>query len=237
MYFALVPAYNEEKNIQEVILQLKKISKFKIIVIDDGSTDNTAKIVRKLGVILLQHKVNKGKAEAIKTGFKYILKNYPEVKYAVIIDSDLQYLPEEAIKILAPLEIGEADFVSGYRDWSKVPFRHRFGNFVWRNFFNFLFGTNFKDTNCGFVGLNKKAMLIMKDKIFGGYILENSMLFQAIKNRLKIKQVPVTVLYKKLSDVRRGVKIVLGVLLFIIREGFKYHFASLKCVKNLSQKK
>lgn len=223
MEFVIIPAYNEEKTIREVVLRSKK-QKVKVVVVNDGSVDTTPKIVKKLGVVLINHKRRKGKGEAIKTGLKYVIKNYPKAKYMVLMDADLQYLPEDIPKILNPLKKGEADIVMGYRNWKKIPFRHRIGNFVWRKSFNLLFGTDFKDTNCGFIGLNKRAAEKIVNVLRGGYIIENTILASALKNKLKIKQVPITVIYKKKSKILRGVKMVLGVLMFILKEGFKYRF-------------
>jgi glycosyltransferase involved in cell wall biosynthesis len=215
---ALIPAYNEENNILEVIRKLKRLRTFyKIIVIDDGSKDRTREIAKKTRVIVISHKKNKGKGEAIKTGLKYI-KKMRKVDGVVIIDADMQYEPKESLKIIEKLK--EADFVMGYRNFSKIAFRHRLGNFVWKTTFNILFGTSLKDTNCGLVGLSKKCF--DKLKVHGGYIIENSMLASAVKGNIKIYQVPVKVKYKNISTVRRGIKMVLGVLIFIIKEGLDY---------------
>jgi glycosyltransferase involved in cell wall biosynthesis len=220
-YAALIPAYNEEKNIREVIVHLKSHPHIDIIVVDDGSIDKTAEIARKMGVTVLKHKINKGKGEALKTGLNYILKNH-NADYVVLVDADMQYNPREATKLLKLLEKDKADFVMGYRDWKKVPFRHRLGNLVWRFFFNLFFGTKLKDTNCGFMALNRNAVEKIKKHIHGGYIIENSMLASAIKNRLRIRQVKVSVFYKEKSRIERGIRIVFGVLIFIISEGLKY---------------
>jgi glycosyltransferase involved in cell wall biosynthesis len=216
----LIPAHNEEKTIQKVISYVKKI-KLLPIVIDDGSTDNTAYLAKKSKAIVLRHDVNKGKGEAIKTGFDYILTKQPKIQYTVLIDADFQYNPIEATRLLKPLKNGKADFVSGYRNFRKIPFRHRLGNWVWKTFFNLLFGTNFKDTNCGYMALTKEAMKKIK-RIHGGYIIENTMFIEALRNNLRIKQVPVSVMYKEKSKITRGIRMVLGVLVFIIKEGIKY---------------
>lgn len=221
-HYVLVPAFNEERNIREVILRLRKHKDVNIIVVDDGSTDATPKIVKKLGTVLVRHETNRGKGEALSSGFNYILKNCPRAKYVAVIDADMQYLPEEAMKLLKPLEDGKADFVTGYRHFTEVPFRHKLGNFVWRKFFNILFGTKFKDTNCGYMALTRNAMKKIKDVTHGGYIIENSIFICAIKNKFRIKQVPVTVIYKKKSGIARGIRIVLGVFIFIVFEGLKF---------------
>ena len=222
MNIVLVPAFNEEKNIREVITRLKKFPKLKTIVVDDGSTDSTAEIVEIMGITLVRNLKNIGKAEAIREGFNYISEKHPQARYVVLLDADMQYYPEDVDKLLKPLEDGEADFVTGYRDWSTVPFRHRLGNFVWKTTFNLLFGTNFKDTNCGYMALTNRTMRIMNKILHGGYILENAMFIEAVKRKLRIRQVPVRVVYNEKRDVKSGVRVVGGLLFFILEEGFKY---------------
>lgn len=220
-YVALIPAYNESKNIFKVIFEMNRYPDIKPIVVDDGSTDNTAEIASSAKVKVLQHKKNMGKGEALNTGFRYILQHEKGAKCVVIIDADLQYMPSESMKVLKPLEERQADFVMGYRDFSRIPFRHQLGNFVWRSFFNILFGTSFPDTNCGCMAMTTEAIRKI-GKVQGGYIIENSMLAQAVRRGLKIKHVPVNVSYKHVSQVPRGIRVVFGVLVFILAEGFKY---------------
>ena len=151
--FALVPAHNEAENIEELIVRLRKHKEIELIVVDDGSIDGTPEIVKGLGVTLLTLKTRKGKGQALKEGFSHVLQKRPEAKYIVLIDADMQYLPEEVPKILEPLKKGEADLVSGYINFSNIPYRHKMGNFAWRTLFNMLFGVKFKDTNCGFMAM------------------------------------------------------------------------------------
>jgi glycosyltransferase involved in cell wall biosynthesis len=218
--YGLIPAYNEEKNIREVVRRIRKMN-ITPVVIDDASSDGTYDAAKKSGAITLRHVKNSGKAEAIKTGIKFLRKK--KFDYVILIDADLQYLPEESVLLLEPLKRGEADFVAGYRDFSKIPFfRHRLGNFVWKTSFNLLFGTKFKDTNCGFVAMNRKAANIISRRLYGGYILENSMFISVLKNRLRMKQVKVSVRYHRSSAVGRGIRVVAGVSFHIFREGVKH---------------
>jgi len=223
MNYAIVPAYNEEKNIYEVVKRLRRM-KFKVIVVDDGSKDRTYELAKKAGAIVLRHEKNMGKGEALKTAFKYAREK--KIKSFVVIDADLQYLPEEAKKLLEVIRNCEADLVMGCRNWKEVPFRHKLGNFIWRKLFNFLYSTKFSDTNCGFMAFGEKAIRDI-EKIHGGYIIENSILDDAIKKGLKIKQVPVKVFYHKKSRINRGIRVVLGVSFFIIKEGLKYKLSKL----------
>ncbi len=221
----LIPAYNEEKNIEEVVDRTENTGVFsEIIVVDDGSKDSTAEKAKKISltskikITLISHEKNKGKGEALKTGFEHILKTNSDA--AVIMDADMQYPPEQAEKIIEPIKNGIADFVMGFRDFRKVPFRHMLGNFVWKTSFNILFGTKLKDTNCGLMALSRKAM--ENASVHGGYITENAMLASMVKKGLRIEQVPVVVDYHRASGIKRGIRMVLGVLFFIIKEGLKY---------------
>ncbi len=222
--FAIIPAHNEEKTIEEVLKEVSKLD-IKPIVVDDGSTDNTFNVCTNNGALVIRHDVNKGKGEAIKSGIDYLLKNHPEFNYLVMVDADMQYHPKETLQIFNALENNNVDFVMGHRNWRTIPFRHQLGNFVWRNVFNILFGTKFKDTNCGVMGLNQNAVEKLKDHILGGYIVDNSIIIGAIKNNLRIGHVSVNVNYHRKSEVGRGVRIVLGVLLYILKEGLKYRLS------------
>lgn len=219
----LIPAYNEEKNIKEVTTRVKK-SGFFPIVIDDGSNDRTAEVAEKSGTTVVRHEKNKGKGEAMTTGFKLIAEKYPEVKYVVILDADLQYDPEDIPRIVEPLKKNEADFITGYRNWKEVPGRHSLGNFVWRNTFNLFFGTKLKDTNCGFIAMTTEAMKKMMKITYGGYIIENMMLAEALKNNFRIKQVPVKVHYHYIRSIPGGSRIVLGCWIFIIKRALRQRF-------------
>lgn len=221
--FVIIPAHNEEKNIEEVVKGVNNLGA-KPVVVDDGSSDSTFSICANNGAITIRHDTNKGKGEAIKSGLDYLLKNYPEFSHVAIMDADMQYNPEETLKIFNMLENNNLDFVMGERGWEGVPFRHRLGNFVWRKTFNTIFKTSFKDTNCGLMGFNRNAAEKLKDHILGGYIVDNSILIGAVKNELKMDQVHVKVSYHRKSKVTRGVRIVLGVLLYILREGLRYRF-------------
>jgi len=218
----VVPAYNEEKNLPKLMKDIQKYAKgVKVLIVDDGSTDNTAQISKKLGAITLVHKKNRGKGEGLKTAFRY-LKN-KKYKKIIIMDADLQFSTKDALKVVEALD--DYDFIMGRRDWKKVPFRHALGNFVWRTTFNILYGQRLKDTNCGLIGINKK--ILNKLEVRGGYIIENMMLASAVKHGIEVGQVPVHVDYHIIHNLPRGSRVVSGVFFFILADGIKYRLSKL----------
>ena len=133
----VIPAYNEEKTVRAVVTRvlaadIGKISK-EVIVVNDGSTDGTAREVRKIAdkrVRLIDKRVNEGKGAAIRDGMKKI-----SGEVMVIQDADLEYNPEEYMKLLGPILDGKADVVYGSRFMGGEPHRvlyfwHMVGNTI-----------------------------------------------------------------------------------------------------------
>jgi len=223
MIVGIVPAYNEEKTIGEVVRRLKKVGIFPIVV-DDGSTDRTCEMLNE-DVKVLKHNGNMGKGEALLTAFDYIFHR-EDIDYVVIIDGDLQYNPLEAPRLLKYLKNDWADYVIGSRNWSEVPFRHRLGNSVWANLFNSLFNMDLKDVCCGFVAMKFE---VMKDlDVSSGYIVDIDMLIQASEIGYRIRNAPVSVSYRETSGIKRGVRMVLGIMAFMVERSRDKHYLALK---------
>jgi glycosyltransferase involved in cell wall biosynthesis len=148
------PAFNEEKNITptvekaSAVLERLKLKNYEIIVIDDGSTDGTAKAVRKLQeknphLRLIVHSINKGYGEALKSGF-YNAK-YPWIVYT---DSDGQFDFSEITKFFDRAQ--QADLIIGYRVDRRDHFIRKLGGRFWTLLANILFGIKVHDVDCAF---------------------------------------------------------------------------------------
>jgi len=111
----IIPAYNEEKTIRQVIEEIPKsissIQEIEIIVIDDGSEDNTAKIASENGAIVFSSSQNRGLAKAISLGFSKSIERDADI--LIILDADNQYDSKEIPKLLKPILDGKADIVLG----------------------------------------------------------------------------------------------------------------------------
>jgi glycosyltransferase involved in cell wall biosynthesis len=194
MITTIIPAYNSEKTIANVV---RRAANFvdKVLVVDDGSVDNTAAEARKAGAKVILHSVNKGKAGAIRTG----LKNSKGI--VVMLDSDLQHLPEEIPKVIDPIISGGADLSIGSRflgNPERMPLHRKTTNFLSK--LAIKIRTNYKitDVQSGFRGLGKKIRKLDLESA-KRYDIETVMLLRAIEEKLKIVEVPITTIYGKPS--------------------------------------
>ncbi len=190
-----IPAFNEEKNIAVILVQLKNISQH-IIVCDDGSKDLTSKIAEELGAIVIQHKKNLGYGAAIKT----IFSKAQEINADILItfDADGQHRIEDIKKILEPIEKNEADIVIGSRflnNSQNIPKYRKIGIKAITELTNITGGTKITDSQSGFRAYNKKILQNIKPTDLGMGI-STEILIKTQKIGYKIMEVPITILYE-----------------------------------------
>ena len=150
---AVMPAYNEAKRIAGVLKRTMKYAD-KVVVVDDCSTDETGKIARKLGAVIIRHKTNMGLGRSLRDGIKKALAM--KAGAIVTIDSDGQHLPEEIPLLLSRIKQGRG-FVLGERDMSAYPLVKRIGNFFLTVLTDIASGTTLRDTESGFRAFTAKA--------------------------------------------------------------------------------
>ncbi len=196
----IIPAYNEAETIENVISHVSKtiegIDEIGALVINDGSTDNTAEVAKKTGAFVISHTSNEGLGATFSDGIKNALKMGADI--IVNIDADNQFNPAEITDLVRPILSGEADMVTGTRflNNQKIPRMsglRRFGNkfFVW--LINKLTGRNFTDTACGFRAYSREAALRLN--LFGGFTYTQEALLDLVGKDQKIKEVPIRVIY------------------------------------------
>jgi len=213
--WVVVPARNEEKNISKIIKRIKKHSK-RVIVVDDGSKDNTPKIADKSNAIVLKHIVNVGKGAALKTGCDFAIKQGAEI--IVVLDSDAQHKPEDIPKFIENLE--DVDIVFGYRKSDKsMPLILRSGNWFINRVIKFLYNVKLKDSQCGYRAFTAETYKKIRWQATD-YSMESEMIANTGRYKLKYKEVPIETIYGdkyKGTTVIDGIKIVLNMFLWKIR--------------------
>ncbi|MFN8176562.1 MAG: glycosyltransferase family 2 protein [bacterium] len=149
---AIVPAYNEADTVGEVARAIVALAGIDVVVVDDGSTDDTARIAREAGARVLVLPINLGIGGAVQCGYLCAARGGYDV--AVQVDADGQHVPAEIPRLLAPLARGEADLVIGSRwversDYEAPPAR-RLGMLVFSAVVTAVTGQRFRDTTSGF---------------------------------------------------------------------------------------
>ncbi|MGC9311009.1 MAG: glycosyltransferase family 2 protein, partial [Candidatus Aenigmatarchaeota archaeon] len=185
---AVIPAYNEEKTIGEVIRRTKRHVRV-VIVVDDGSRDKTAQIARKSGAILIQNGENRGVGYTKRRGLSEAIKRGADI--IITLDADLQHRPEDIPRFVEKVEEGY-DLVLGTRDISKYPFIKKFGNFGLNILTNLISGTNFRlmDTESGYKAFSRSGAEKL-DLRAERYAIEAEIAYEAGKNHLRCVSIPI----------------------------------------------
>ncbi len=212
-----IPAYNEEKNIAAILVQLKKISQH-IIVCDDGSNDLTAEIAEKLGAIVIQHERNLGYGAGIRSIFLKAKEILADV--LVTFDADGQHRIEDINSVLEPVIKNEADIVIGSRflsDETKIPKYRKIGIKTITSITNSSIGEKLSDSQSGFRAYNKKTLEKITPSEFGMGV-STEILIKASKEKLKIIETPIVVSYEgdtsTHNPVSHGVSVILSTMKF-----------------------
>ena len=201
----VVPAYNEAEKIGEVVKDIKKVIE-NIIVVDDGSTDQTGEIAKAAGVIVLTHLINRGQGAALQTGINFALAQGAEI--IVTFDADGQLLAPEIDQVVKPLLLGEVDVVLGSRFLNKINKIPRDKKIILRLAVlvtRLYTGLKLTDTHNGFRAMSRQAaekIKIQQD----GMAHASEILEQIKKCSLRFKEVPVTMRYTEYS-IKKGQKL------------------------------
>lgn len=210
-----IPAYNEERAIGKVISDFKRcLPGVDIVVIDNNSQDQTAKIAKDQGAIVLEEK-RQGKGFAIRKFFQEI-----KADIYVMIDADDTYPAEEVQKLLDPILQGEADMTVGTRleqaNNETLNLLHQAGNKFFVFFVNFCFRSRFKDIFSGYRVMTHEFVKNIP-LLSSGFEIEAELTIQALERGFRIKEIPVKYRarpagsYSKLRTWQDGWKILLSI--------------------------
>lgn len=195
-----IPTYNEEIAIGSIVSKAQQYAD-EVVVVDDGSTDNTVQIARNVGATVIEHEENKGKGGAIRTIMEYST-DIDGVATLVVLDGDGQHLPEDIPEVVEPVLTGECDISIGSRyveeEATETPVHRRFGQRVLDYLTIGSSGENLSDTQSGFRAFSPEAVSRLNLRT-DGMGVESEMISEATDRGLNIDEVPIDVRYEEVD--------------------------------------
>ncbi len=196
----VIPAYNSEKSIENVYKNIPKKNVDDVVIVDDGSKDNTVKVIKSLGLKIIVHKNNLGYGANQKSLYTQALKLGAE--YIIMLHPDGQYNPKELPRFIRALKSGKGDLILGSRFLSKgineTPGYKSISIKLITLFFNLVLRANLSEVNTGYRGYSAKLLRTIPFlKNGNGYIFDPQLIIQTIYFRFKIAEVPVSKRYNK----------------------------------------
>ena len=213
-----IPAFNEEKNIAEIITRLQSLTK-SIIVCNDGSSDLTSDISKKMGAIVIDHSKNLGYGAAIRSIF--LKAKEVETDILVTFDADGQHRIEDIDKVIEPIKNDGFDLVIGSRflgDAKNIPRYRKAGIETITKVTNLATNIKITDSQSGFRAYNKKILneIIPSEHGMG---VSTEILIKANKKNFKIKEVPIVILYEGNTSthnpISHGTSVLLNTVKFV----------------------
>jgi len=185
----LIPVYNEERTLAEIIRRVSEVELEKeIIVVDDCSTDGTRAVLASLqreGLVALSHETNRGKGAAIRTAMAAATGE------AIIIqDADLEYDPRDFLRLVEPFRDGKASVVFGVRPLDKQKWHMRLGNRLLTGLTNLLYGSQLRDMETCYK-LIAREIADDLDLRSDGFAIEAELTAKILKRGHHIYQVPI----------------------------------------------
>jgi glycosyltransferase involved in cell wall biosynthesis len=198
---ALIPAFNEAQSIASVVEGIRPFVN-QVIVVDDGSTDETAAAARSAGADVVVHAENSGKGRAIRTGLDRVMA--ADFTHVLLLDGDMQHLPGEASALLRTAAETGADVVLGERVFraSEMPASRYYANKAGSRVLSWFIGLPASDTQCGFRVFRVEALRGLHLHA-SGYEIETEMLVKVCRRGGTLARTPITAVYNgQLSKLR-----------------------------------
>lgn len=201
--FIIIPCYNESAHLARIIQSVKSYGA--VVVVDDGSTDNSRERAEEQGIIIISHLFNRGQGAALETGDRYALSQGADI--VVHFDADGQHQASEIPFLIHPILNNEADVVLGSRfiffadtRYNRIPFIKKWLILKPAIFFqNLMLGVKLTDAHNGFRALSKKALERIKITQ-DGMAHASEIIEQILEKNLRYLEVPVTIRYDEFGQ-------------------------------------
>ena len=193
----LIPSLEPDERLPQYIRELKAGGFAHIVVIDDGSGEAYRPIFDEVAAVgdtvVLRHEVNRGKGVALKTGYRYIMENLPDITGVITADADGQHTVKDCLRIAEQLEDGKRALYLGSRDFNleNIPPKSRSGNKITSTIFKLLYGQYLPDTQTGLRAFRKEELPFMAEVEGERYEYEMKVLIAC--SRARIPMIPITI--------------------------------------------
>lgn len=188
-----LPAYNEAERLPEVLAAVARAApQARIVVVDDGSRDDSGDVAAKHGAVVLRHPFNLGYGAALQTLYKYALREGAEL--LVQLDADGQHDPAEIERVAAPVASGECDLAIGSRFVARSDYRMGAVRGLGRRLFAALgrrAGVSVSDPTSGFQAMNRRVLRLYSEPFFPPDYPDVDVLVAAARRGIRIQEVPV----------------------------------------------
>lgn len=190
---SIIPAYQESRAIRQVVTLSKQYCTC-VVVVDDGSTDNTNRIAEDSGAIVLRHPHNLGKGAALRTGFDYAVETACDI--TITLDGDMQHNPHSIPRFIDKINKG-FDIVVGSRYATKseeMPFVRKLSNLITTQALRVFFKVPVTDSQSGFRAFRKEVLEVIPVRD-NGFAAETEILIDAKRAGFRISEVPIATNY------------------------------------------
>ncbi len=188
---ALIPAFNEATHVSSVVVKTKAF--LPVLVVDDGSTDDTASQATTAGATVLRQDTNQGKGAVLQAGLSWAIENgYDAV---LTLDADGQHDPAEIPKFLSAYRQGRADLIIGCRRFREMPLIRRFSNWLGRWSFSWVLGQPIPDNQSGYRLISRRLIEALLASHEQGFEFEVEMITICIQRGYALDWVPIRTIY------------------------------------------
>lgn len=221
--YLVLPAYNESKVIKNVIEELKE-KNLNIIIVDDGSSDETYKIaedaLKNYNGYIYSHILNRGVGAALRTGIEAALQKKADI--IVTFDADGQHDPNDINSLIKPIINDEADVVNGSRNYDDMPASKRIANQIMNILTLIFYGIRLKDSQSGFKAFSKHSLEVIEIHS-GGFGVISEIGGEIKRHNLRLKEVPIKTIYTdyamtKGTNLKVGLKILFKLIINVFRK-------------------
>jgi glycosyltransferase involved in cell wall biosynthesis len=188
---ALIPAYNEGRHITDTVTRARR--HLPVLVVDDGSADDTAAQAEAAGAAVLRQVPNQGKGAALRAGFRQALSEGYEA--VLTLDADGQHDPAEIPGFLEKFAAHGSDLVVGARDFRQMPLIRRMANTISRWSFSWALGQSVRDNQSGYRLISRRLLENLLDGSEPGFEFEMEMIVTCVRRRYGLDWVPIRTIY------------------------------------------